>query len=92
MPVTSTPILPKFAAASCAFPELIRKLKDGFDFGVEGYVRLGKSIDAISLGGGLGRGRLQRETEKAADVIILVKDSKNARDPAVRPSFKISLW
>ena len=67
-------------------------LEDGLDFGVEGDVRLRKAIDAISLGGGIGSGGLQRETEEAADVIILVKDSKNARDPAVRPSFKISLW
>jgi len=40
-------------------------------------VRLWKAADAIASNGIL-RGGLQRETEKAADVIILVKDAEDA--------------
>ena len=54
------------------------RLKYGVDFGIERQVRLRKAIDAISLGGALRDGRLQREMKEPADVIILVEDAEDA--------------
>jgi len=53
-------------------------LEDGFDVGVQRNVRLREAIDAITLAGGPGSRGLQREMEKAADVIVLVEDAKEA--------------
>ena len=57
---------------------LFATLKDGFDFGIQRDVRLRKAVDEITLAGMLRGSGLQGEMEKAADVIVLVKDAKHA--------------
>jgi hypothetical protein len=63
---------------ACPLKVVNRLLQDGFDFGVQGDVRLRETVDVITPAGTVGSGGFESEMEKAADVIVLVKDAKEA--------------